>query len=60
MSAPCVNDRDGETYPSKYAMWGLADEVQSWGYRMPNADALFAALFAHEPIEWNRIGTRAS
>ena len=32
-----------------YARWGFADDT-------PNGDLLIEALFAHEPIEWNRIG----
>ena len=52
--APCK--QNGAQYASKYHMWKLTDEVKSWGYEMPNAAALFAALFAKEPIEWNRIG----
>ena len=32
-----------------YAKWGFAKDA-------PRADVLFAALFASEPIEWNRIG----
>ena len=36
--------------------WGLAQEVTSWGYKLPSAEALHTGLFAKEPIEWNRIG----
>jgi hypothetical protein len=43
-------------YPNKYAMWGLAAEVQSWGYALPTGQQLFDALFANEVVEWNRIG----
>ena len=32
-----------------YAKWGFASDS-------PRADALLDALFADEPIEWNRIG----
>ena len=39
-----------------YVKWGLAKEVESWGFVTPTAAVLFAALFAREPIEWNRIG----
>ena len=39
-----------------YERWGLAAEVKSWGYALPNADEIHDALFANEPIEWNRIG----
>lgn len=53
--APC-RDRGGAQFPSKYAMWGLADEVKSWGYAMPPASELHAALYQTEPIEWTRIG----
>jgi len=48
--------RDGTQYASCYEMWGLDAEVASWGYHMPSAKVLMAALFAREPIEWNRIG----
>ena len=51
--APC--EHLGTPYPSKYRMWGLDQEVTSWGYRMPTGAELFAALFASEAIEWNRI-----
>jgi len=37
--------------------WGLAGEVQQWGYAMPSAYELFAALgVCGPPIEWNRVG----
>ena len=42
--------------PSPYAKWGLDAEVESWGYAMPSAEELYGALFAAEPLEWNRIG----
>ena len=51
--------RMGDTkHASKYAMWGLDKEVESWGYAMPNAAALYAALFddAVTVVEWNRLG----
>lgn len=52
---PCENE--GTKHDSKFAMWGLSDEVESWGYAMPTADALYAALFeTPNLIEWNRIG----
>jgi len=51
---PC--EKHGTQYPNKYTMWGLAAEVQSWGYALPTGQQLFDALFAHMPIEWNRIG----
>ena len=53
---PC--DKNGTNYDSKYAMWKLAGEVQSWGYAMPSAQQLIDALFADEQqlIEWNRLG----
>jgi hypothetical protein len=51
---PC--EKHGTQYPNKYAMWGLAAEVQSWGYALPTGQQLFDALFADMPIEWNRIG----
>ena len=48
--------KHGEEFPSKYVMWGLAREVEGWGYHMPSADVLHTALFDVEPIEWIRIG----
>ena len=39
-----------------YMAWGLAEEVASWGYEIPTPDKMYDALFAREPIEWNRIG----
>ena len=38
--------------------WGLDKEVESWGYAMPNAEALYAALLedAVTVVEWNRLG----
>ena len=38
------------------ASWGLDEKVESWGYEMPSAIQLYDALFARDPIEWNRIG----
>ena len=49
-------DKNGKAYPSKYAMWGLANEMTAWGYEMPSAGVLHASLYNHEPIEWNRVG----
>ena len=38
------------------AKWALDGEVTSWGYSaVPSGDAIFAALFADDPIEWNRF-----
>ena len=51
--APC--ERDGVQYPNQYVLWGLDRDCTGWGYQRPTADQLFAALFAAEPIEWNRI-----
>jgi hypothetical protein len=46
-----LRDADGE-----YAGWGHIAQVQEWGYVMPCADVLYAALFDGAPvIEWNRI-----
>ena len=40
-----------------YARWGLATEVEEWGYGIPGADEVYDALFHSMPaIEWNRIG----
>ena len=41
-----------------YERCGLADEVREWGYTVPSATTLHAALFPKEEeiIEWNRIG----
>ena len=44
----------------KYVNWGLDKEVERWGYELPTADDLYTALFAKEPIEWNRIGECAT
>ena len=46
---------------SQYESWGLAQEVRGWAAAeglgaMPSADELYAALFAAEAIEWNRVG----
>ena len=49
---PC--QKHDATYLSKYAMWGLDAEVRAWGYEMPDAEKLRAALFEDDPIEWNR------
>ena len=53
-SAPC--SKGDSEYASMYHMWGLTLEVERWGYFMPSAEELWAAMFASEPIEWNRIG----
>ena len=39
-------------------MWGLDEELKSWGYVLPSAEDLHAMLFKHTHalIEWNRIG----
>ena len=52
--APCT--KGTQTYSSKYNMWGLDKEVESWGYHMPDGTAIFDALFEEDPIEWARIG----
>ena len=54
--APC--EKRGTQYTTKYAMWGLDNEVRTWGYPMANAEQLYAALFttAVAIVEWNRIG----
>ena len=45
------------TADGEYERWGLAGEMQGWGYTMPSAQELYAALFERDPIiEWNRIG----
>ena len=50
---PC--ERDGTMHTSWYQMWGLDAEVEQWGYVMPTCDELYAALFASQPIQWDRI-----
>ena len=54
--APC--EKRGTLHATKYAMWGLDNEVRTWGYPMANAEQLYAALFttAVAIVEWNRIG----
>ena len=52
-NAPC--EKSGVHYTTMYEMWGLAEEVGTWGYQMPTEAELAAALFAKEPIEWNRM-----
>ena len=38
------------------AQWALDDEVAAWGYaEMPTGEMILQALFAEEPIEWNRF-----
>ena len=37
-------------------MWGLAAEVEGWGYALPTAEQMHEALFNNPSIEWNRIG----
>jgi len=49
---PC--EKHGKTFASKFAMWGLQEEVKTWGYHMPTAETLFEALITIEPTEWNR------
>lgn len=51
--APC--EKQGIVFPSKYVMWGLTAEVESWGYHLPSGEQLFQTLFAADPIEWNTI-----
>ena len=51
---PC--EKQGTKFRNMYEMWGLRDEVHSWGYKMPSADDLCQALFASDLIEWARIG----
>ena len=41
---------------AKCHKWGLATEVEGWGYALPTSWDLIEALFAAETIEWNRIG----
>ena len=41
----------------KYFQWGLADEMEAWGFPQPSAQQLHDVLYdACEPIEWTRIG----
>ena len=51
---PC--EKNGVEHPSKYAMWGLDEEVTGWGYELPPAPGLYSTLFEIPPVEWNRIG----
>ena len=45
---------------ARYDEWGLSEEVRQWHAEgldpMPTADALYAALFAEDAVEWARIG----
>lgn len=41
---------------SNFRKWGLTEEMVNWGFAPPSPQQLFDALFAVEPIEWNRIG----
>ena len=37
---------------AKYAGWGLADEMEAWGFPQPSVQQLFDTLFgAAEPVE---------
>ena len=51
---PC--EKRGKKHDTWYHMCDLHSEVVSWGYEMPTGAQLYDALFAREPIEWNRIG----
>ena len=42
------------SHASRYASWGLDEEVRSWGATMPSAEELYAAILACDPIEWAR------
>ena len=48
-----LDDNDAHGF---YDKCGLSKEVAEWSHPMPSAGELFDALFAKEPIEWNRIG----
>lgn len=54
LAADARCEKRGTVFQSKHAMWGLKEEVHSWGYVLPAAEELFDALFVAEPIEWNR------
>ena len=45
-----------EAVASRYEGWGLAQEMNEWGFPIPNTDTLHNYIFGNEPIEWNRIG----
>eukprot|EP00966_Prymnesium_polylepis_P108200 2504989-Prymnesium_polylepis.1 len=36
--------------------WGLVEKAEGWGYELPSGEQLYNAVFAQEPIEWNRLG----
>ena len=38
------------------ALWGLDEDIQSWGYSVLSGEELSYALFSADPIEWNRVG----
>ena len=42
---------------ARYDEWGLVDEVRGWGFATPpGVDEVYDAMFAAEPIVWDRIG----
>ena len=44
-----------EEASAQYEHWGLTREMVEWGYPAPSAQQLHDALFAHAPIEWDRL-----
>ena len=57
--APC-EAKNSVSFLSKWAMWGLATECEGWGYALPTAEQMIAALFARDPVEWNRMYVAAA
>ena len=53
---PPHNKADAVADRSWSEQWGLDGEVTSWGYTAaPTGGEISEALFAHDPIEWNRF-----
>ena len=40
---------------SSFHQWGLANEMQTWGFAVPTADEVYDFLFSGEILEWARI-----
>ena len=41
---------------SKYEKWGLAEQIEGYGWKRPITKFLYDKLFESDAIEWNRIG----
>ena len=61
LDAPQRTAADGQEHRSMYAQWNLLGQlVEAFGpapHTPPVGEQMYGRVFAHEPIEWNRLGS---